>query len=243
MSQPALGQSFPNDSPDTVPGAPPRIGVVSASGEVLVWRNGEAEVLGQVGTPGLHAAFETPYGVVVCPLLGRGTLVRWDGTVERLPAELGPHPVTRTASTTEMCTSRHSEIEPRCTTGGVPVTSRNLSTTPSAPSTPCPGLDLTRCTSGGRRICGLRSCLPKSRSWTSTPDANGKVALPHGCATSTATPDRPIWEDAHTLAFAQTSGRPRITRWHLDCGAFTHFELPACVGYRPFGIQPVLSAK
>ncbi|MGW3963682.1 hypothetical protein ACWED2_27960 [Amycolatopsis sp. NPDC005003] len=81
------------EHPATLPGPPPRAGVVGGDGEVIVWRAGEPVVLGRVPDRYRYRAHETPVGIVVATSGGPGMLVRWDGTTERLPADLGTHPV------------------------------------------------------------------------------------------------------------------------------------------------------
>ncbi|MFB9687450.1 hypothetical protein [Amycolatopsis plumensis] len=81
------------ENPATIPGAPPRAGVIGGNGEVIVWREGEPVVLGRVPDQHRYRAHETPAGIVVATSGGPGTLVRWDGTSERLPADLGTNPV------------------------------------------------------------------------------------------------------------------------------------------------------
>ncbi|MCG8916380.1 DUF6042 family protein [Actinokineospora sp. PR83] len=74
------------------PGNPPRVGVVTASRDVLVWRGEEPVVLGRVPEQHVHHALETRDGVVVST--GEvAWLVRWDGEVVRLPVDLGFAPV------------------------------------------------------------------------------------------------------------------------------------------------------
>jgi hypothetical protein len=82
-----------SEHPATIPGAPPRAGVVGGSGDVIVWRAGEPVVLGRVPDQYRYRAHETPVGIAVATSGGPGMLVRWDGTTERLPADLGTHPV------------------------------------------------------------------------------------------------------------------------------------------------------
>lgn len=81
------------ENPSTFEGAPPRAGIVSGDGDVMVWRIGGPVVLGRVPDQHRYRAFETPVGIVVSTSGGPGTLVRWDGTAERLGADLGSHPV------------------------------------------------------------------------------------------------------------------------------------------------------
>ncbi|WP_410672114.1 hypothetical protein [Amycolatopsis sp. cmx-4-68] len=82
-----------SEHPATVPGAPPRAGVVGGNGDVIVWRAGEPVVLGHVPDEYRYRAHETPVGIAVATSGGPGTLVRWDGRTERLPADLGTSPV------------------------------------------------------------------------------------------------------------------------------------------------------
>ncbi|MDQ7810300.1 hypothetical protein Q5425_41805 [Amycolatopsis sp. A133] len=81
-----------SEHPATVPGAPPRAGVVGGNGEVIVWRAGDPVVLGRVPDQYRYRAHETPAGIAVATSGGPGMLVRWDGTSERLPVDLGTHP-------------------------------------------------------------------------------------------------------------------------------------------------------
>ncbi|MDX3189812.1 hypothetical protein PV458_15520 [Streptomyces sp. MN03-5084-2B] len=82
-----------SENPATIPGPPPRAGVVGGDGEVIVWRAGEPVVLGRVPDRYRYRAHETPLGIAVATSGGPGMLVRWDGTGERLPADLGINPV------------------------------------------------------------------------------------------------------------------------------------------------------
>ncbi|WP_284744175.1 hypothetical protein [Amycolatopsis sp. RTGN1] len=82
-----------SENPATIPGAPPRAGVIGGNGEVIVWRAGEPGVLGRVPDQYRYRAHETPMGITVATSGGPGMLVRWDGTTERLPVDLGSHPV------------------------------------------------------------------------------------------------------------------------------------------------------
>ncbi|OXM60026.1 hypothetical protein [Amycolatopsis vastitatis] len=82
-----------SENPATVPGAPPRAGVIGGNGEVIVWRAGEPVVLGRVPDQYRCRAHETPVGIAVATSGGPGMLVGWDGTIERLPVDLGSHPV------------------------------------------------------------------------------------------------------------------------------------------------------
>ncbi len=79
--------------PATIPGAPPRAGVVGGNGDVILWRAGEPVVLGHVPDRYRYRAHETTAGITVSTSGGPGTLVRWDGTTERLPVDLGVNPV------------------------------------------------------------------------------------------------------------------------------------------------------
>ncbi|WP_370949623.1 DUF6042 family protein [Amycolatopsis sp. cg5] len=76
---------------ETVPGPPPRAGILASGGEVVVWRDGDPHVLGKVPGEHLHSAHETVSGVAVFSSSGPGTLVGWDGTVSTLPVDLGFH--------------------------------------------------------------------------------------------------------------------------------------------------------
>jgi hypothetical protein len=80
-------------SPATFPGAPPRAGVVGGTGDVVVWRLDGPAVLGHVPHQYRYHACETLAGIAVATSGGPGTLVRWDGTAEPLPADLGIRPV------------------------------------------------------------------------------------------------------------------------------------------------------
>ena len=82
-----------SEHPATIPGAPPRVGVVGGNGEVIVWRAGEPVVLGHVPDRYRYRAHETSAGIAVATSGGPGMLVRWDGTTERLPVDLGINPV------------------------------------------------------------------------------------------------------------------------------------------------------
>jgi Family of unknown function (DUF6042) len=66
-------------------GAPPRAGIVTTSGNLVVWRDGRAEV--RPGVPaGANRAVQTPYGVVVLSL-ARSVLVRPGGQAEVLATD------------------------------------------------------------------------------------------------------------------------------------------------------------
>ncbi|MCR6489102.1 hypothetical protein M8542_40385 [Amycolatopsis sp. OK19-0408] len=80
-------------NPATFEGAPPRAGVVARNGDVVVWRMGEAVVFGHSPDEYRYRAHETLTGITVATSAGPGMLFRWDGTAERLPADLGSHPV------------------------------------------------------------------------------------------------------------------------------------------------------
>jgi hypothetical protein len=80
-------------NPVTFAGAPPRAGVVGGNGDVVVWRLDGPVVLGRVPHQHRYHACETLTGIAVSTSGGPGTLVRWDGTVEALPADLGIRPV------------------------------------------------------------------------------------------------------------------------------------------------------
>ncbi|MFF5987656.1 hypothetical protein [Prauserella flavalba] len=79
--------------PVSTPGGPPAAGMVAADGTVVVWRDGEPVPLGKAEGRHCYTAWETPAGIAVFTTAGPGTLVRWDGEPERLPADLGSHPV------------------------------------------------------------------------------------------------------------------------------------------------------
>lgn len=81
------------ENPATFEGAPPRAGVVGGNGDVVVWRIGGPVVLGHVPDQYRYRAYETLTGIAVSTSGGPGMLVRWDGIAERLPADLGVHPV------------------------------------------------------------------------------------------------------------------------------------------------------
>jgi hypothetical protein len=72
-------------------GAPPRAGIVTAGGDVVVWRDGEPVVLGQrPANADPYAVLESAYGIV---LLGHGegsALLRPDGSLEPLGVEVTP---------------------------------------------------------------------------------------------------------------------------------------------------------
>jgi hypothetical protein len=69
-------------SPALPPGAPPRAGIVTTSGNLVMWRDGDAEVIASV--PGdAHRAAWTPHGVVVFDVT-QCLLVRPDGRAEVL---------------------------------------------------------------------------------------------------------------------------------------------------------------
>ncbi|MEV6825240.1 hypothetical protein [Amycolatopsis sp. NPDC051102] len=80
-------------NPVTFAGAPPRAGVIGGNGDVVVWRLDGPVVLGHVPDQYRYRAYETRTGIAVATSSGPGVLVRWDGTVERLPVDLGTHPV------------------------------------------------------------------------------------------------------------------------------------------------------
>jgi hypothetical protein len=100
------------EEPETVPGGPPRAGFVTGDGEVVVWRDGEPVVLGRATDEYLYRAFETTAGVFVSTSRGPGTLVRWNGTTERLAADTGSRPVRsadgRYLAGVETHTGRHT---------------------------------------------------------------------------------------------------------------------------------------
>ena len=81
------------ENPSTFEGAPPRAGIISGAGDVVVWRMDGPVVLGRVPDQHRYRAFETPVGIVVSTSGGPAMLVRWDGTGERLAADLGSDPV------------------------------------------------------------------------------------------------------------------------------------------------------
>jgi hypothetical protein len=72
-------------------GAPPRAGIVTAGGDVVVWRDGEPVVLGQrPANTNPDAALESAYGIV---LLGHGegsALLRPNGSLEPLGLDVAP---------------------------------------------------------------------------------------------------------------------------------------------------------
>ncbi|RBM22910.1 hypothetical protein DI005_04530 [Prauserella sp. PE36] len=78
--------------PVSTPGWPPAAGMVAADGTVVVWRGGDPLPLGKAEGRHLYTAWETPRGIAVFTTAGAGTLVRWDGEAERLPADVGSHP-------------------------------------------------------------------------------------------------------------------------------------------------------
>ncbi|MET8853417.1 hypothetical protein [Amycolatopsis sp. NPDC004625] len=78
-------------NPVTFPGAPPRAGVIGGNGDVIVWRLDGPVVLGRVPDRYRYRAYETLTGIAVATSPGPGVLVRWDGTVKRLPVDLGTH--------------------------------------------------------------------------------------------------------------------------------------------------------
>ncbi|MEV7043389.1 hypothetical protein [Amycolatopsis sp. NPDC051061] len=80
-------------NPVTFEGAPPRAGVVAGNGDVVVWRLDGPVVLGHVPHQYRYHACETLTGIAVATSGGPGTLVRWDGSAEPLPADLGTRPV------------------------------------------------------------------------------------------------------------------------------------------------------
>jgi Family of unknown function (DUF6042) len=73
-------------------GAPPRAGLVSAGGDVVVWRDGEPIVLARLPDRQPHRALETAYGIVVLSFGERrgAVVIRPDGRVDALGAELAP---------------------------------------------------------------------------------------------------------------------------------------------------------
>ena len=72
-------------------GAPPRAGIVTAGGDVVVWRDGEPVVLGQrPANTNPYAALESAYGIV---LLGHGegsALLRPNGSLAPLGVDVTP---------------------------------------------------------------------------------------------------------------------------------------------------------
>jgi hypothetical protein len=76
---------------ESAPGPPPRAGVVTGAGEVVVWRAGEPVVLARLDGKAPLRAVESAHGILV---LGPGEpnlLVRPDGGVEPLGDELSHH--------------------------------------------------------------------------------------------------------------------------------------------------------
>jgi hypothetical protein len=76
-------------SPETSPGGPPRAGIISGNGDVVVWRGDEPVVLARVPDEHRYRAYETVSGIVVASSGGPALLVHPDGTAERLPVDLG----------------------------------------------------------------------------------------------------------------------------------------------------------
>jgi Family of unknown function (DUF6042) len=74
-------------SPPLPQGAPPRAGVVTTSGDLVVWRDGDAEVLASVPAAAPRAV-ETPHGVVVLDL-DQCVLVQAGGHTEVLTTRIG----------------------------------------------------------------------------------------------------------------------------------------------------------
>ena len=74
--------AVPAGHPPLPEGMPPRAGIITRSGNLVVWQDGSARV--RDGVPGdAFAAVDTPHGVVVLSL-GDSVLVRHDGQVEVL---------------------------------------------------------------------------------------------------------------------------------------------------------------
>lgn len=69
-------------------GPPPRAGIVTRQGSVVVWRDGRPTVLATV-RPDPVRAVDTPHGIVVLAA-GEATLVRPDGSLLLLASNVGP---------------------------------------------------------------------------------------------------------------------------------------------------------
>lgn len=82
----AVTNAFSRTGPPLPPvGAPPRAGIVTSSRNLIVWRDGRAEVLASVPSQAFRA-IETPPGVVVLSC-EESVLVRADGQVEALATD------------------------------------------------------------------------------------------------------------------------------------------------------------
>jgi hypothetical protein len=69
-------------------GAPPRAGIVTGNGDVVIWRHGEPVVLAQFPGRRCERALETAHGILVLGFGQPTLLVRPDGTVESLGTDL-----------------------------------------------------------------------------------------------------------------------------------------------------------
>lgn len=73
----------PQDVP-SVTGVPPRAGVVTSAGDLVVWRHGEPVLLGQPARGQVYRAIETGYGIVTIGENDDAVLVRPDGRADML---------------------------------------------------------------------------------------------------------------------------------------------------------------
>lgn len=87
--QPPPASPSPPKPPRPALGAPPRAGMVTSSGDVVVWRAGTPVTLGRwPGSSPPNAALESPHGIVLLGYGSESILLKADGSVMSLGTDL-----------------------------------------------------------------------------------------------------------------------------------------------------------